>query len=716
MKKLITILLLAILIIGYTNKTYAWWTNLDNLGAPTSSYYLGDTLDYIFYFKVNQNTSNMTVSYGLGLEDNGTNWNWYEASWDSYDGTNNTWKSNTDEHAFTAIGNWYYSGRFVWTADGYTEYASAGWEENRTSLTATSYFKVNALENTSDNTATTVSNSEIDLSWTKWNSKDVLIVRKESAQSWTEPTQGTEYFVGNSIGDGVVIYNGSETSFESTGLNTNTTYDYKIYSINNNYYSSGEVVSATTQQATTWDGSSSKVWDLADNWSDGIPDGSVTAIIPSSLSNYPTISGAVTVGSIVLEDGATLVGQENLTVNGTATVEKDFIAYSSTTGDDGWYAISSPVDGMVIAGSDFVPGANDDLYEYSESSNQWLNYSGGTFGDANFVSGKGYLVSYASATTNSFKADDFNKTNDIAAPVSEANTRWNLIGNPYPSKVTWADVNITDVSSPKVLNLATGAWDEMGAEMEVAQGIFVYAEDEAGTPSVEFDLEDQTHGSAAKSTIAYANLKANYGDYDVTIRFATNDEASQEYEWQYDSRYMYPMSQIPYFSAITNDDVMVSTFVMDSEEEAVIVPLFMQVQEEQEINISFTGDFGYDVTLEDVENSAMIDLAEENFIYTATPEDETDRFVLHLAKSATTIDNVEELETVNVYAYANQIYINSLTDLTNATVAVYNTMGQVVATQQVHTGFETIEVSTMGAYIVKVQAEEGVTTQKVIIK
>jgi hypothetical protein len=364
-----------------------------------------------------------------------------------------------------------------------------------------------------------------------------------------------------------------------------------------------------------------------------------------------------------------------------------------------------------------VPGANDDLYEYDEAQNLWLNYDGGTFDDASFAQAKGYLVAYENDVTNGFAAGDFNKTDAISATITETNTRWNLIGNPYPSKVTWADVTKTYISSPKMLNATTGAWEDLGTELEIGQGIFVYAEDASGTPAVTFDLADQTHGAGVKTTVAYANLNAIYGEHAVTVRFATNDKTTQSYEWEHDARYLYPISQIPYFSAVSADDVMVSTYVMSEQPETTTVPLYLAVSEEQDITFTFNGEFAYNVVLEDKANGSMTELSAGNaYSFTALPSDNDDRFVLHLNKSTIGIGENSALEGVKVYANAQNIYIHSDVELTSGIVTVFNTLGQVVLSHDVAKGYETIRMERKGAYIVKVEASEGNITEKVIIQ
>ncbi len=57
-------------------------------------------------------------------------------------------------------------------------------------------------------------------------------VRREGAAPTTNPSDGVEYTVGQTLGDGEVVYIGSALNFSEAGLSTATTYYYKIYSFN----------------------------------------------------------------------------------------------------------------------------------------------------------------------------------------------------------------------------------------------------------------------------------------------------------------------------------------------------------------------------------------------------------------------------------------------------------------------------------------------------
>jgi hypothetical protein len=114
---------------------------------------------------------------------------------------------------------------------------------------------VSAINDPSAQTATrsaTQPTSAIDLTWAQnAESKPVMIVRKLASSSWTEPTQGTAYAVDAVLGAGTVVYVGSDVAATASGLADDTTYDFKFYSVNNDYYSAGVVAQASTAPANT---------------------------------------------------------------------------------------------------------------------------------------------------------------------------------------------------------------------------------------------------------------------------------------------------------------------------------------------------------------------------------------------------------------------------------------------------------------------------------
>ncbi|HMP89968.1 MAG TPA: hypothetical protein PJ991_07195 [Kiritimatiellia bacterium] len=80
-----------------------------------------------------------------------------------------------------------------------------------------------------------------------WNSpREVMVVYREGSAPSADPVDNSSYGIGASIGGGTVTYKGTAQELEHVGLANGATHYYRIYAVNNNHYSAGEQVSATT--------------------------------------------------------------------------------------------------------------------------------------------------------------------------------------------------------------------------------------------------------------------------------------------------------------------------------------------------------------------------------------------------------------------------------------------------------------------------------------
>lgn len=88
--------------------------------------------------------------------------------------------------------------------------------------------------------------TKLDLSWTT-NSQghDVMIIRSLD-NTFFVPVANTSYSSNYTAGNDTVIFNGNGTSCTDSGLSPGLNYYYKFFSVNSNYYSSGDTVSTNT--------------------------------------------------------------------------------------------------------------------------------------------------------------------------------------------------------------------------------------------------------------------------------------------------------------------------------------------------------------------------------------------------------------------------------------------------------------------------------------
>lgn len=250
-------------------------------------------------------------------------------------------------------------------------------------------------------------------------------------------------------------------------------------------------IGAYEVQYSRWTGTTSNVWDLANNWQGGVPNPASDVIIPRGLTNYPTSSSSqdFTIGTgkqfIVEPSASATLG--TLTNNGILKLKSDASGIASlmlntysrgaggaeeiqiylTGGEAGtenyrWHYISSPVTPSIPAS--IFEAQTLDLAEFNEglyngtSGTGWVGsdgyiYSSGGNGTGfdDLLLGKGYnfyddIVTPAQpysfeGTLNTSPTSVSLSYSGVAEPPSEI-YGYNLLGNPFSCGIDW-DV-ITD--------------------------------------------------------------------------------------------------------------------------------------------------------------------------------------------------------------------------------------------------------------------------------
>ncbi len=211
--------------------------------------YLGDVDSYWINMEIGQLEWN-TAEIGYGESSTVPDaWNWSNAEWYE-DGEGNNKRVHTQLTIPNESGVLYYAGRVRNTEEGTWFYAnSTDWSEADV-LNAVYTIETLDLPAVESSSATMIDGTRINVEWTaNVMFTNVIILAKEFASISTNPIQGTTYSVGELIDGAEVIYKGNAGNFMHTGLENNTTYNYKIYTLNNDYYSSGTDATASTDDS-----------------------------------------------------------------------------------------------------------------------------------------------------------------------------------------------------------------------------------------------------------------------------------------------------------------------------------------------------------------------------------------------------------------------------------------------------------------------------------
>jgi hypothetical protein len=489
----------------------------------------------------------------------------------------------------------------------------------------------------------------------------------------------------------------------------------------------------------TWDGSESSDWNTASNWNINlVPTATDDVIIPNTVTNYPTITVAVTCKNIVIQSGASLLGNQNLTVNGTATAERSIAAWGTgALAAHGWHFLSSPVAAQAIDPAfTNATAANYDFYSWWEPTNSWVNYknttTAPTWNDANasplnFVPGKGYLVEYAAAATKQFAGtlNQLDVSINNLSYGSGTNKGFHLLGNPFASALKWNDGHWGSMSNivatAKIWNDATATYTDIAANgiIPALNGFMVEVNN--ATNSLTIPVAARVHSATAwykssnnPSIVLLATDPGSQTAQESTINF--NSEATEGFDASFDSHFL--AGYAPQFFSVANGESL-STNTLPTPGEIVNVPLSFVKNEGTTFSITAKSiaNIQGSVMLTDLKTNMIQDLTiNPEYSFTSATGDESKRFVLTLGP-LDIAENAKE-QPVTVYTSGNTVYISNTTGSTlKGDVYVYNTLGQIMMQQKLSDNPAQFSLNTgTGYYLVKVVTADNAYASKVFIR
>jgi DNA/RNA endonuclease YhcR with UshA esterase domain len=235
----------------------------------------------------------------------------------------------------------------------------------------------------------------------------------------------------------------------------------------------------------------------------GLAPGNLSINSPATLTitdnNSFTVNGTLNyTGNITVQSGGSLVQAANTgflgTTTGTFLAQRDI----ANKPGPGYNYISSPVTGATFNSIGTSPYPNN-LFRYdptqATAATRWVGLPGTTV----LQPGVGYtFISNTGASTLNFTGQP-NNSNIIAVLIGLVSNRFNLVGNPYPSPISLAQLFNDNNSSTTGIsgtawfwqdnnnNTGTGSYLALNAvsnptaQVAVGQGFFVQANSNSGT-------------------------------------------------------------------------------------------------------------------------------------------------------------------------------------------------------------------------------------------
>ncbi|MCD4732293.1 MAG: T9SS type A sorting domain-containing protein, partial [Bacteroidales bacterium] len=550
------------------------------------------------------------------------------------------------------------------------------------------------------------------------------------------------------------VNNGDNVTIQVSGLTEGNWY---YLSVDNNYACyRGTFTLCFDDGRMQWTGTIDIDWDEPGNWSYAyVPTFFDDILIPSGLTNYPETNTGNDgmANSMLMEPGTrlTIPTGKALTISNDFDMEADASAMSSMIdngtinndvtqtsyqcylSEDQWHLVSAPVSGAQSA-----VFTNIYLKYFTELDSTWtyivpINH--------NLLPGQGFSAWASSALTGSTTVTyegGFNTGDQIPPPLTYnvglgAGDGWNLIGNPFPSALEWntnwttnnidASIYVYDGNTGQYLtwnrNLGTGTMPN--GEVPPAQGFWAKAN--GPSPSITIPHSERVHTSQGFYKSGSHNalqilVKGNGFSDKLLVYF--NKSATAGFDSEYDAYKLNGIVEAPQiYTTAEGIDLTLNTLPAEPK---MIIPMGfeMGVEGNYQIIAKELGNLDEDdeFYLEDKLLHQII-LLTENDIYdfSASPNDDPDRFNLHFIFNNTNPITVDDPNKVNIYSIEKEIFVH-ISGPTNCKIFVYNLMGQLVAEGNGYDNSLTkfkIDSKT-GIYIVKVIDKNKVYSEKVYIE
>lgn len=557
----------------------------------------------------------------------------------------------------------------------------------------------------------------------------------------------------NTTSLGTAIVSGGAWSF-SVNLTANTANNFVIEAkdIAGNTSADVDVPTITQTPSITWTGALSSDWNNVGNWSlNALPIATSEVTVPAGITNYPTITSAITVNSINIASGASVVTKDAVSITGNVTYKRSIDV--KTDNLQGWYLMASPVVGQdyndtYVDNFDIAENnTNNAIATYLTASDSW-DYHQDTE-SATFMPGIGYSIKREAVDkgdgTISFTGIANTTNTGVDINLSQANNRLNLLGNPYLAYINSAtflngEAAISDTKTIWVFNQALGTNGEYEVKdvddafvIAPTQGFFVKA-NATGTNSFNFNEQNQLHNSNPdtfqKTTNSKTEIKLWISDGTIKnyARIKYLDDATTGLDIGYEGElFSGASSSFAIYSQLLSSDNSKKYQLQslpNNNFEQMKVPLGVVLGSTKEI--IFSADVsnlpaGLNIYLEDKVHNTFTKLDEADNTYMVNVDKEeksTGRFYLHTLSKA--LSNSSEIANkINIFKANNSTL--KITGLQNGTssLKIYNTIGkQVLSTSFVANGNNDILLPNLapGVYVVKLKSDATTTNRKIIIE
>lgn len=466
------------------------------------------------------------------------------------------------------------------------------------------------------------------------------------------------------------------------------------------------------------------------NWTNGEPTFNDVVQINNGVDVTVSQGNTAQCNTLILKDGASFKNNGTANID-TYKIEKSFSGYESKTlSSTGWYLIGIPIEvssdnQTYIAEVLDAREDNDDIdlyfwqedYTEEESQGMWANYKAYDFAEPFFKEGRGYLISYANNTTNSFsgKINDnasYTLLNNATLSGDNAYFGWHLVANPYSFPISLSQIGRTNCTAPSLLN-SSGNYVVLTGDntIEPFEGFFVQVDNSNNSFIV------NKNELIAKSSLEDINfmsfsLESIDGEDKTYLAFDTN--FTNALEWQTDNHKLMGYGLAPEIYTTFNNENFAVNVVPPSLEDTLNIDLRCIIKQEGEYTLKYRGEIplSYNkIGLYDRQSGEMLrDFSLDSvYVFSADETMDEDKFMLKFIRNSLGGGILASSHFINISQDNNLVRVYSDEEI--SLITLYSMDGKEIY----KTKDKEIVINKKGFFLLKVKTTNSEKVFKVII-
>ncbi|MBR4838001.1 MAG: T9SS type A sorting domain-containing protein [Bacteroidales bacterium] len=475
----------------------------------------------------------------------------------------------------------------------------------------------------------------------------------------------------------------------------------------------------TIHNITAGNWSDPTIWNTVPNTTSSVTIAADCTVDEDVVVANLTISDGVT---LTVETGVTLIVTENLVcddVDGLVIKDRAQVINESagvmatfnkrveawTSNSNGWHLISSPVNEMEIAGSDFVIETFD-LFRYNETTPAWENYRNHPEFTI-FENGRGFL--YANDQPD-FEPGFMGELNYDDVEYAVTNSEYkvisgvNVIGNPFPHNIykgVGGAINDSYLASGYYGLTYNGEWEVHTYDDPIGpgQGILVIASTNTNITIA------KTNAVATDETDAKGDVKR------LKIKVSGNGHEDRVYAYFNEGNGLYKIDNYSSNAAqisIQKDANKYAIAHVGGDCDELDVMFKNTKNAEYTITMEDTQDFSYLYLIDNVTGDVVNMLVDDSYTFHANGHEVEERFKVVMREYS----SIGENNSQTMFAYMTDSHIvikgEGLLQLVDIT-------GRVVKTKEIRDN-ETLDKPSCGVYVLRMINGNDVKTQKIVVR